>query len=105
MGDFVVGNEVAALLFGRQVAELDAGDCLQAKTPGCREPPVASNYAVFAVQKDRIREPELLDTGRDLGDLLLRMRPGVPFVRNQRIQGPVFDPEARRNGSSPSARS
>ena len=97
MGDFIVRNQVAALLRRRQVTEFDAGDGLQTETPRRREPSVARNNTVLAVQKDRIREPELLDTGCDLGDLLLGMRPGISFIRNQRIQGTRFDtPPYRR---------
>ena len=46
------------------------------------EPPLPSHNAPFARQ-DRVIEPKLLDTGRDLPDLRLIVRPGVLIVRLQ----------------------
>jgi len=45
----------------------------------------------FAVHQDRIRPPELPDTGRHLGDLRVRMRPGVPGMWQERAYRPKFD--------------
>ena len=44
-----------------------------------------------AVHQDRIRPPELPDTGRHLGDLRLRMRAGVPGIRQERANRPKLD--------------
>ena len=54
---------------------------------------MARNDAILAVQQDRIREPEFLDAGSDLADLLLGMGPGIPGEWNQGIERPIFDPE------------
>jgi len=55
--------------------------------------------AVFAIQQDRIREPEFLDAGRDLRDLLIGVRSGVPGIRHKAFERPENDFEALRNGS------
>ena len=92
-------DQVAALLFGSQMAKSDAGDCLQPEAAGGGKPAVAGDDSILGVQKDGVREPELLDVARDLGDLVLGMRPWVARERNQGLQRRLFDPEASGNGS------
>jgi hypothetical protein len=52
---------------------------------------MAGNDLLCIVDQDRVAESELLDAVRDLLNLLLRMRPGIVWVRPQLADKYIFD--------------
>jgi hypothetical protein len=63
------------------------------------QPPVAGDDHVVLANQDRIGEPELGDRGRDLGDLIGRVGPGVADVGDQPADRHLFDLQAVPLGS------
>src|SRR5690606_36080837 len=61
-----------------------------AQLSGCHDPTVPGDDAAVSVHKDRIREPELPDTGGNLRHLFIAMRPAVAGIRDQAIQRGLF---------------
>jgi hypothetical protein len=54
---------------------------------------VAGDHYAVGTDKDRIGPPELDDAGSNLRHLFVRMRPGIPGVRNQLVDCPDLDSE------------
>ena len=52
---------------------------------------MACNNASRLVNQDGIGKAKLLDAGRDLRHLSVRVRPAVPGIRNQRIELYLFN--------------
>jgi hypothetical protein len=52
---------------------------------------MAGNDDALPVHQNWIRPPKLPDTSRHLGDLRVRMRPGVPNIRHERAYRPKLD--------------
>jgi hypothetical protein len=77
LGELVVGDYVGA--------DLRLGEMLEPKRRNGRHSeelrrayaPVARDHGIAAVDEDGIGEPERLDRGRDLADLLFGMRSGI----------------------------
>jgi hypothetical protein len=53
--------------------------------------PVAGDDARFSVDQNRIIKPKGCDTGGDLGNLRVGVRPGVPGPRDQLVDHPQLD--------------
>src|ERR1035441_2623518 len=64
----------------RHLFHAQASSSCQARVPG-------DHYAV-GTDKDRVRPPEFDDAGGNLSHLFVRVRPGVPGVRDQLVDGP-----------------
>ena len=70
LGKLVVGKNVSALLRFREMLEPDCRHSRKAEQFRRFDATVAGDDAVVLVNQDRIVEPERLDAGGDLGDLL-----------------------------------
>jgi hypothetical protein len=57
----------------------------------CAETGVASDNHTCAVHQEGIRPSKLQDTGRHLGDLRFRVRPGVPEMGHESAYRPKLD--------------
>ena len=91
LADPVVREDVRALLRLAEVIEDDHRHVLQPQLPRGQQPSVAGDDAGVGVHQDRIVEPELHDARRNLGNLLVGMRPRIPGVWHQPVDRPQFD--------------
>ena len=89
--DPVVREDVRTLLRLAEVIEHDHRHVLQPQLPRGQQPAVAGDDPGVGVHQDRIVEPELHDARRNLGNLLVGMRPCIPGVWHQPLDGPQFD--------------
>ena len=77
------GDDALFALSAPQVRQDDDGDFLHPQYAGSQEARVAGDHTTIAIHQDRTCPPELPDAGRNLGNLLIGMRPGVPCIRQQ----------------------
>jgi hypothetical protein len=61
---------------------------VHAQASSSRQARVPSDHYAVGTDKDRVRPPEFDDAGGNLSHLFVRMRPGVPGVRDQLVDGP-----------------
>ena len=60
--------------------QADRGNLFHAEALGCEQAAMACDNDSLRVNKNGLREAELLDGSGDLVDLLLRMQPGVSLI-------------------------
>ena len=89
--EFVVGDDEGPPLRRRQMRQDNDRDFLKAQFPGSQKARVPGDDHAFAIYQDGIRPPELPDAGRNLRDLLVRVRPGVTGARQESAYRPKFD--------------
>ena len=77
---FVVGDDVGAFLRVAQVPQAQAWHVGPSQLPRGQHAPVAGDDAALAIDQHRIGKAELLDAGRDLSHLSIRMRAAVAGV-------------------------
>ena len=87
----VVGNDQRPLLRRGQVRQHDDRDFLHPQLPGREKSGMPGDDDAVAVHQNGIRPAELADTGGYLSDLLVRMRPRVAGVRQERADRPELD--------------
>jgi hypothetical protein len=78
------------------VIENDDRHFLKLQLPGGEETAVAGDDASLCVHQDRVVEAKRCDAGRDLSNLLVRVRSRIPRVRDELFEWPVLD--ALRHG-------
>jgi len=83
-------NQRPRLRFGEMI-EHDDRNFGHLELPGGENARVASDDHAVRAHQDLVRPPELDDAGRDLRDLLLRMRPRVADVGKQLVDRPKLD--------------
>ena len=88
---FVVGEDIGALLGLAQVLDLQTGDGGQAEECRRGHAAVAGQDRPRLVDQHRRGEAELLDAGGDLSDLLRGMRAGIAGPRGERGQRAMRD--------------
>ena len=81
----------ARFLRWRKVGQHDDRDFFHPQLPGSEESGMPGDDDAVAIHQNGIRPAELADTGCDLSDLLVRMRPGVAGVRQERANRPKLD--------------
>jgi hypothetical protein len=92
-----VGQDVGAPLRLAKVIEHDHRHLGQAELARRQQPPVSGNDAVAGIHQNRIHETKLRDRSGDLRHLVGRVRPRVPRVWHQALEGPKLDaPRHRR---------
>jgi len=89
--ELIVGDDVSPLLCLAEMIQNDHGYLGQSQPPGGEEAAVAGDDARFGVYKDRVIEPKLCNACRNLGDLRVGMRPGIPDQGNQLVDQPQLD--------------
>ena len=75
----------------RQMAEPDDRHLRKAKPAGRQQAAVAGDEHAALIDEARHVEAELGDRSRDLGDLVLRMGPGVRRIRQEPLDRPPLD--------------
>src|ERR1035441_7243095 len=80
-------NERAPLRF-REVIQHDDRHLFHAQASSSRQAGVPSDHNAVGTEKYRVRPPEFDDAGGNLSHLFVRVRPGVPGVRDQLVDGP-----------------
>lgn len=87
----VVGNNQRPLLRWRKVGQHNDRHFFHPELPGSEKSGMPGDDDAVAVHQNGIRPAELPDTGSYLGDLLVRMRPRVAGVGQERANRPEFD--------------
>src|ERR1017187_323857 len=72
----------------REVIQHDDRHLIHAQASSSRQAGVPSDHNAVGTDKYRVRPPEFDDAGGNLRHLFVRMRPGVPGVRDQLVDGP-----------------
>ena len=93
--EFVVGEDIGALLGLAQVLDLQTGHRGQAQLGGRSHAAVAGQDRARLVDQHRRGEAELPDAGGDLADLLRGMGAGIAGPRGEGRQGTVRDLRSR----------
>src|ERR1035437_8881492 len=83
----VMSDSIMTFLYGRLLVWLDR-HLFHAQASSSRQARVPSDHYAVGTDKDRVRPPEFDDAGGNLSHLFVRVRPGVPGIRDQLVDGP-----------------
>jgi hypothetical protein len=63
----------------------------KAKLPSGEQAAMTGENASFRIDQNRIQKSKFGDAGRDLRNLSIRMRSGIPGPRDQPVERPMLD--------------